>query len=348
MGEDDEDSMSKGNTGNRFAYVSFLQFIGVISVIFGHSMNGMDVPSILTDIKAWVYTWHMPLFFFVSAFLFSYKGGYNKGYRAVLYKRFQRLLVPYFLWNVVFAFPKYLLIPILDGVTRDAGVELSLDYFVHIILRPRDTILGHTWFLFALFEMDVIAIVFDKARRKKELWIPITLALTVVNCFGVKNRWLSIGDLMKNAVFFWCGLMAGSLQWETIRERLKTKWTVASTACLVIATTVVWAFRPEMSINTLVLGASVLVLFMIIQIVTGVVGELIEFVSINSFPIYIMHWPVIMLLRLFFYQKLGITPLLAQIINLVFAFAIPCGITCLLRKLKTPWMRKVCSVVFGM
>ena len=90
--------MAKENEDSRIAFISFLQFIGVISVIFGHSMNGIPVPTVLTSIKSWVYTWHMPLFFFVSAYLFSYSKGFNKGYKNVFRKRFLRLIIPYFLW----------------------------------------------------------------------------------------------------------------------------------------------------------------------------------------------------------------------------------------------------------
>ncbi len=340
--------MAKEKRGSRILFVSFLQFVGVISVIFGHAMNGISVPSIFTDIKAWIYTYHMPLFFFVSAFLFSYKGGYDQGYKNVLSKRFWRLLVPYVIWNAAFIIPKYLLIPMLSDVSKDTAVEFSVEYFLRIILRPRDNILGHTWFLCGLFEMFLLAILFDKARRKKELWIPITLALIIVNCFGIENRWLAVGDLMKNGVFFWCGLLLGSFETDDIATWLKGKLIVGSIALLVIGTTIIWALKPDMNINTFVLGISIIFLFMVFQILTGIQGGLIEFVSRNSFPIYILHWPTIMVLRLVFYQKLGLSPVLSMVMNLVLGFAIPCGIVFVLRKLKAQWIQRICTAVFGM
>ena len=340
--------MTKEKAENRIAFISFLQFVGVVSVVIGHSMNGISVPTAYTDIKAWIYTFHMPLFFFVSAFLFAYKGGYDHGYRNVLSKRFWRLLVPYVIWNAAFIIPKYLLMPLLGDVTKDTAVEFSLEYFLRIILRPRDNILGHTWFLCGLFEMFLIAILFDKARRKKELWIPITLALIVVNCFGIENRWLAAGDLMKNGIFFWCGLLLGSFKPDDIVSSLKNNLLTSSIIVLTIGTTVVWAIKPDMNINTLILGISALFFFMAFQVLSGIRGGLIEFVSWNSFPIYIMHWPVIMVLRLVFYQKLELSPVLSMFINLVLGFTIPCGIVFILRKIKTPWIQKVCSVLFGM
>ena len=328
---------------NRIDFISFLQFIGVISVIFGHSMNSIQVPAIFTEIKAWVYTYHMPLFFFVSAFLFAYKGGYDQGYGNVLIKRFWRLIVPYFLWNVLFIFPKIIL---KEYITDE--VQLTPSYFIRIMLRPRDNILGHTWFLFALFEMFIIAIILDKARNKKNLWIPIILGLTVINCFGVTNRWLAVGDLMKNGIFFWCGLLVGSYASEQIEDYLRKKAIIISCFVISIGTTLIWVFNREMNINTLILGFTILILLMSIQIVFNIKGRLISFVSYNSFPIYIMHWPVIMVVRLVFYQKLGLHPVVSMVINLVLGFVIPCLIVLVLRMFKATWIKKICTVLFGM
>lgn len=336
----------KESENKRIAFISFLQFIGVVSVIFGHSMNSIAVPGIFTGMKAWVYTYHMPLFFFVSAFLFSYKGGYDQGYKNIISKRFSRLIIPYIIWNVSFIFPKIIFYSTLPDQVQP--LELSPKYIAEMLLYPRNNILGHTWFLFALFEMFLIAIFLDKAKKKKSIWIPVTLALVILNCFGIQSKFLAIGDLMKNGMFFWCGLMLGTYTPFDIEHILKEKSVGISVIILTVSTTIIWIFNEEMLINTLILGISILALFMIVQIKFGISGGLIEFVSQNSFPIYIMHWPVIMILRLFFYQKIGIPSVLAMIINFILGLAIPCMITYILRKVNAAWFRKICSVVFGM
>ena len=340
--------MTNEKEERRIVFISFLQFIGVISVIFGHSMNGIPVPAVLSSVKAWIYTWHMPLFFFVSAFLFSYYGGYDRGYKNVFEKRFLRLIVPYFLWNMLFIIPKYLFLPLLSSVSKDSEIEFSFVYFIRIILRPRDNILGHTWFLFALFEMFVIAIIFDKAKKRKELWIPITLILVIIYCFGVTNRWFSVGDLMKNGVFFWIGMLLGTYDVKQINDYFKNRLVILSTAILVLCSTTVWMFNSDMNINSLLLGFSVLFFFVALQIVTNIRSSFIDFVSCNSFTIYILHWPVIMLLRLFFYQKMNLNPVIAIMINFVLGFALPSVIAFVLRKNKIKWIRSLCTVFFGM
>lgn len=47
---------------SRLFYISFLQVIGPLLVILGHSTNGMPQNDILQVFKSWIYTFHMPLF----------------------------------------------------------------------------------------------------------------------------------------------------------------------------------------------------------------------------------------------------------------------------------------------
>lgn len=329
--------------GNRIGFVSWIQFIGVMSVIFGHAMNSIAVPQVWVDIKAWVYTWHMPLFFLISAFLFSYKGGFDRGYKKVFSNRFVRLIIPYVIWNLVFIVPKIIFAPYIND-----QVSLDLNYFIRILLRPRDNILGHTWFLAALFEMFVIAIFLEKIRKNKKLWIPVAAVLVVTYCFGVLNRFLAVGDLMKNGVFFWVGLLLGSVGPEKIEECLKDKGFFTAIILTVIGSTIVWAYNPEMKINTLLLGMASLVLFAAVQVNFGIGFGYMDFVSRNAFPIYILHWPVMMVIRLIVYTKLKMDPMVTMGIMLVGGIVIPSAITWVLTKFKSKFMRCICRVVFGM
>lgn len=328
---------------NRIDFVSWIQFIGVMSVIFGHSMNSIAVPQIWVDIKAWVYTWHMPLFFLVSAFLFSYKGGFDKGYKKVFSNRFVRLIIPYIIWNLAFVVPKIIFAPYIND-----QVSLDVSYLIRILLRPRDNILGHTWFLAALFEMFVIAIFLEKIRKNKKLWIPVGCVLIVTYCFGVLNRFLAVGDLMKNGIFFWVGLMLGGYGPKKIQECLRDKAFFATVALVVASSTVVWAYNPDMKINTLLLGMMSLVLFVAIQVNFNINFRYMDFVSRNAFPIYILHWPVMMIIRLIVYTKLNMDPVVTMVIMLIGGIVIPSAITWILTKFKSKFMRNICRVVFGM
>ena len=224
------------------------------------------------------------------------------------------MIIPYIIWNVLFIAPKYFL--------ADYSVdhlELTPGYFFHIMLSPRDNILGHTWFLFALFEMFVLAILFEKLKADKRLWISVSAVLLVINCFGVHDRFLAVGDLMKNAIYFWVGLLLGTVNVDKIIEWVNHKAVVTSIFFITIAGTIVWIYCHKGTTS-----------------------------SINSFAIYIMHWPILMVIRAIVNYKLHLPPVLCMLIMLFGGLLMASGIAYLLRKMDWPMMKGVRKYVFGM
>lgn len=334
----------------RLEYVSWIQFIGVLCVIFGHSMNSIDVPELFKTIKAWIYIFHMPLFFLVSGYLFSYTGGFGHkgGYIGTLKNKFTRLIVPYLIWNILFIVPKILM----ADFTNDQ-VKLTPEYFGMLMLYPRNNILGHTWFLFALFEMFVISILLERWKNNRLLWIPVACILIVLNCFGVTDRFLAAGDLMKNGIFFWIGMLLGTLEVEKLKSIATNRELMIWTSAIVVGCTIIWSFthdgfKSSMPVNVLLLGFSILFLFGMLQVKYGIRGGLIEFVSRNSFAIYIVHWPILMTIRFLLYQKMHLSPVATMLIMFVGGFAIAAGLAWLFRQFKSSFMKGFNKVVLGM
>ena len=84
--------------------MSLLSVWGILLVLLGHS--GFEGPVILenlTYLHNWIYSFHMPLFFMISGYLFSFT---NKSFMAInslkfMQKKVVRLLVPYVVLGVV-------------------------------------------------------------------------------------------------------------------------------------------------------------------------------------------------------------------------------------------------------
>lgn len=334
----------------RLGFISFIQFVGVFSVIYGHSMNSIEVPQWLLETKYWVYTYHMPLFFLVSGYLFSFHGGFEHkgGYKGTLWSKFERLIIPYVIWNMLFIAPKYFL--------TDYSVDhlkFTPSYFFHIMLSPRDNILGHTWFLFALFEMFVIAIILEKWKANKLLWIPVAMVLTVINCFGVGERYLAVGDLMKNGIYFWIGLLLGTADLNKLIDWVVDKTLFIALMFILIGGTVVWAFSHNgvhsmYLFNTCVLGFAVILLIGITQIKFSINNRFVDFVSVNSFAIYIMHWPILMIIRAIVHHTLHLPPVICMLTMFFLGGAISTCIAYLLRKMNLPYINVIRKYVFGM
>ena len=338
-------AISQPGGGGRLSFIAWVQFVGVILVVFGHCMNGIEMPHFLYSMRAWVYTFHMPLFFLVSAYLFAFYGGFSHkgGYRGTLKGKFSRLMLPYIIWNAAFILPKFLLA---SFITDD--VELSVSYFFKLAIYPRDNILGHTWFLFVLFELFLIAIIFEKLRAKRQLWIPVLALLILINCLGVKGRLLAVEDVLKNAVFFWTGLMLGSFNVEDVQKWGKNTLLFIAVLLLAIIGTVVWVYNPWMNINIVILAVAMIIAIGMIQIRYSIDGNLIEFISRNAFAIFILHWPVMLVIRLVFYQKLHLAPLPMIALMFVGGLTISMLIAWMVRKCTTPFMKGFAKMVLGM
>jgi len=77
--------LSKNNSS-----INSLKGLGILAVVYAHNYNGI--------ISEYIYTFHMPLFFFISGFLeISTKYEFNE----YLSKKFKRLIIPYFIYATV-------------------------------------------------------------------------------------------------------------------------------------------------------------------------------------------------------------------------------------------------------
>jgi fucose 4-O-acetylase-like acetyltransferase len=288
----------------------------------------------------------MPLFFLISAYLFSHLGGFSHygGCKGTLSEKFQRLILPYIIWNVAFFFPK-----ILMSAYIPETVEFTPEYYMKLLFSPRDNILGHTWFLFALFEMFVLAIAFEQIRKHKEYRIPLLAILIIINCFGVTNRFFAIGDLMKNAIFFWIGLLLGSVNQDSIEKWAHNNRIYYSIVSLVCICTCIWIFNHDMLINTLILGIGIILLLGTLQIRYNIRFNFMEFISRNSFCIYILHWPILMIIRLIVYQHFHCAPILAMSLMFFGGIIIASSMAWVLRRFDAnPVLKRINKIVFGL
>lgn len=82
------------NEKKRVLFIDYFKALLMILVIMGH-INFAN-----TGIKAWIYSFHMPAFFFVSGMVLNFAPQSNK---VGIIKYVDRLIVPFFLWAMVFA-----------------------------------------------------------------------------------------------------------------------------------------------------------------------------------------------------------------------------------------------------
>ena len=105
---------NKDNTINkRLDYVDYAKGIGILLVVLGHTKMVVDE----SDTTAYffiklIYTFHMPLFFVITGLLLGIRGRKlekaKQKAKLNIGKLFVRLMIPYYIWSVIYMIVEYL------------------------------------------------------------------------------------------------------------------------------------------------------------------------------------------------------------------------------------------------
>ena len=124
--------------------------LGIFLVVLGHN-------SIPSGFFGWIYSFHMPLFFYLSGFLFS-NDKYNSTWELVL-KKAQTLLLPYLSFFILI-YVYWLFVIQKVWLNQTGSFQPILDFFygsTHL-----KTIFTPLWFLPTLFITEIICATCEK------------------------------------------------------------------------------------------------------------------------------------------------------------------------------------------
>ena len=163
------------NTTKRYYdEIDALKGLAIFFVVLGHSI--IRFPLNLHDneyclvLFNFVSSIHMPLFFLISGFCFSYNGDYKK----FLIKKVDRLILPYIVFNLIDMIPRFLLS---QYVNRSRGI---LESVKRILFNG-----GEYWFLYVLFIIFAIypAIhLWQKASMlRKGIFVAVSFCLIIAD-----------------------------------------------------------------------------------------------------------------------------------------------------------------------
>ena len=136
----------------RIAWIDGVKAIGIALVVFGHGYGCW--------LTRWLYTFHLPLFFFASGLTYRQRGRFSEFLR----DRGRRLLLPYALYA-----PVRLMWLLLVDIVRGDGLGRAGGYVLNIFLNVRNTpsSIG-LWFLPLLFLSE--AAMFWTLRLLRRTW----------------------------------------------------------------------------------------------------------------------------------------------------------------------------------
>lgn len=271
----------------RDAQIDNIKGILIILVIFGHSLELLRLESLVGNyIYNFIYTFHMPVFIFISGYL-------SKNIQKGRDNAFRQLFIPFLIFNSLWN-----LIQIIMGNLLDLPIE-SAETFS--FLNPGWAL----WYILALFIWKLLLP--DLIKIKNVLWVVLVIGV-LSRLFTEFNVFLSLSRILVFTPYFVAGHLFSTKQLNILRES-KRRYSIL---LLIIAllfnyfflfhtnfpTEFLWADRPFsfFSQNFLVslffgillyiIGFSFIVVFLRL---TPAREHRLTTIGANSFPVYILH-----------------------------------------------------------
>jgi acyltransferase len=172
----------------RIEWIDRAKTLGIFLVILGHFLSQEDQEGIL---RKSIYLFHMPLFFFISGYLFHVK---ENNFRSFLSNNFKSLIIPYITLNVIalfFLLPYYII----------QEIDLK-NLFYYFIIGHCDAPAGPAWFLLSLFWVRIYSYFYQKHFTQFNIftliisffigYIPILLYGTIGTFGGLKSSLMAL------------------------------------------------------------------------------------------------------------------------------------------------------------
>lgn len=162
----------------RIEWIDILKGYGIFLIVLGHTISYCDK---LQNVVMYIYSFHVPLFFAVSGYLFIFK---SNNFKEFFIQKFKSIMVPYFVFAFLFLIPYFLL-----GSNIASDLNLTLDN------NPLKMIFGvfygngHNfylkqnsplWFLPCLFVIFIIFYLINKKIKNKKVIFLISLVFVLI------------------------------------------------------------------------------------------------------------------------------------------------------------------------
>lgn len=112
----------------RLGYVDIAKGFAIVGMVYGHTYSTVQDNVLMI----WIYSFHMPLFFLTTGFLYRIKANEGNELRFSWKNKLNTLLLPYFFWNILYQlFVAILAIlggaPIKDTILNKLNLVLTLE-----------------------------------------------------------------------------------------------------------------------------------------------------------------------------------------------------------------------------
>ncbi|WP_226999744.1 acyltransferase family protein [Microbulbifer aggregans] len=271
---------------SRAQWVDYAKAIGIILVVYGHVARGLfDAgipvsPELFLLVESIVYSFHMPLFFFLSGLFFeaSFR---RRGPGGLVLSKLDTIVYPYILWSLLQGSIEVFLSKYTNG-SVGAGDVFSF------LWEPR----AQFWFLYALFILFCVATLIFSLLRLRGSLIVFSVLAALLYIYQPLAGVQPLGFLVDNLVYFLLGALVYRYGGET--ELGRYRWAVVLGAGFLLAqywfhATLGLTWTDKGAPSLLLGGISILFVVSLSVALARSPSKIWLLVGSSSMAIYLMH-----------------------------------------------------------
>lgn len=202
----------------KIEWLAVLQGFSMLLVVIGHvsltNQPGDPTTPIATGIERTVYTFHMPLFIFISGWLFYFTCiSRRKTYKDMLMSKVKRLAVPFLAFTLVTTLLKSAIPGLMHRV-------VDMKEIINTFILFRSNPLGEMWFIVVLFELMLLYPLYMFISRNKIYATAGLLIALLIKTFSPPISYYSIGKVAYMIPFFVAGILCCKYEWQKYLNNL--------------------------------------------------------------------------------------------------------------------------------
>jgi fucose 4-O-acetylase-like acetyltransferase len=276
--------MKEVSMKDRDCWVDYGRALGIVLVVYGHVVRGLLAAGIIDDpylhqlVDSLIYSFHMPLFFFLSG-LYFWDSKSKRGAGGLVVSKVDTLFYPFLLWSILQGSIEVLL-------SQYANSDIGFAKVFSLLWAPR----AQFWFLYTLFLIFILAVLL---YRRRELFLPLLLAGGLV--YVLQRHFpdlFALDFVVQNLVFFALGVWFNNIR-DAVESRAVT---VAILSGLAFVALEYWfhgvlGMRYEERSAASLLVAMIAILFVVsgcMVLARKPLGWVLTLGAL-SMPIYLMH-----------------------------------------------------------
>lgn len=311
-----------------------IKVVAILLVVFAHVSRMYTSDGIIDTLRdsitlnyltQYIYSFHMPLFVFVSGAIYYYvRKKLNKydNINKFVVSKSKRLMIPYIVFGLFYVAPIMIGLNLTKSSTIgyiSKGIILSLDS-------------RHLWYVFMLFNVFIILRIFEKYIDKAPTLIPIVIFIFLYSISGRLPAILQISNTAKYLVFFYMGYLFQNKK-EIIFDKLKfNKLSCISFFLLNIITLIGSIYMENIKVPGLIIGLTefssavfgILFIYGVITLLSKTTIEenkIYKSIEKNSFGIYLFH-PMLIYIMFYFLGPKDIHPYILTLLVFVVSLLI--------------------------